>query len=94
MLRFGYWALATRWTLYSERLRKIRKALEGLFEQVLRLALKAGAMKLGQVAIHGSKVKANASEHKAMSYGHMKAKEQEFRPKYEGCSAKRTDRTR
>jgi transposase len=47
--------------------RKIhREALEGLFEQVLRLALKAGAMKLGRVAIDGSKVKANASKHKAM----------------------------
>lgn len=55
-----------------------RKALEGLFQQVLRLALKAGAMKLGRVAIDGSKVKANASKHKAMSYGHMKAKEQEL----------------
>lgn len=60
--------------------RKIhRKAVEGLFEQVLRLALKAGAMKLGRVAIDGSKVKANASKHKAMSYGRMKEKEQEFR---------------
>jgi len=55
-----------------------RKALEELFQQVLRLALKAGAMKLGRVAIDGSKVKANASKHKAMSYGHMKAKEQEL----------------
>jgi transposase len=55
-----------------------RKALEGLFQQVLRLALKAGAMKLGRVAIDGSKVKANASKHKTMSYGHMKAKEQEL----------------
>jgi transposase len=60
--------------------RKIhRKALEGLFEQVLRLALKAGAMKLGRVAIDGSKVKANASKHKAMSYGRMKEKERELR---------------
>lgn len=60
--------------------RKIhRKAVEGLLEQVLRLALKAGAMKLGRVAIDGSKVKANASKHKAMSYGRMKEKEQEFR---------------
>lgn len=56
-----------------------RKALEGLFEQVLRLALKAGAMKLGRVAIDGSKVKANASKHKAMSYGRMKEKERELR---------------
>jgi transposase len=59
--------------------RKIhRKAVEGLFEQVLRLALKAGAMKLGRVAIDGSKVKANASKHKAMSYGRMKEREQEL----------------
>jgi hypothetical protein len=53
--------------------------VEGLFEQVLRLALKAGAMKLGRVAIDGSKVKANASKHKAMSYGRMKEKERELR---------------
>lgn len=60
--------------------RKIhRKALEGLFEQVLRLAVKAGAMKLGRVAIDGSKVKANASKHKAMSYGRMKERERELR---------------
>ena len=60
--------------------RKIhRKAVEGLFEQVLRLALKAGAMKVGRVAIDGSKVKANASKHKAMSYGRMKEKERELR---------------
>lgn len=60
--------------------RKIhRTALEGLFEQVLRLALKAGAIKLGRVAIDGSKVKANASKHKAMSYGRMKERELELR---------------
>ena len=53
--------------------RKIHhKALEGLFQQVLRLAMKAGAIKLGRVALDGSKVKANASKHKAMSYGRMK----------------------
>src|ERR687896_701639 len=56
-----------------------RKAVEGVFEQVLRLALKAGAIKLGGVAIDGSKVKANASKHKAMSYGRMKEKERELR---------------
>lgn len=60
--------------------RKIHgKAVEGLFEQVLHLARKAGAMKLGRVAIDGSKVKANASKHKAMSYGRMKEKERELR---------------
>ena len=60
--------------------RKIhRTAVAELFEQVLRLALKAGAMKLGRVAIDGSKVKANASKHKAMSYGRIKEKEHELR---------------
>lgn len=56
-----------------------RTAVAELFEQVLRLALKAGAIKLGRVAIDGSKVKANASKHKAMSYGRIKEKEGELR---------------
>jgi transposase len=55
------------------------KALEGLFEQVLRLALKLGAMKLGRVAIDGSKVKASASKHKAMSYQRMQEEEKRLR---------------
>jgi len=60
--------------------RKIHhKALEGLFQQVLRLALKAGAIKLGRVALDGTKVKANASKHKAMSYRRMKDDERSLR---------------
>jgi len=55
------------------------KALEGLFEQVLRLALKLGAMKLGRVAVDGSKVKANASKHKAMSYRYMQEEEKRLK---------------
>jgi len=55
------------------------KALEGLFEQVLRLAMKLGAMKLGGVAIDGSKVKANASKHKAMSYRRMQEEEKRLK---------------
>jgi transposase len=55
------------------------KALEGLFQQVLRMALELGAMKLGRVAIDGSKLKANASKHKAMSYQRMKEQEQRLR---------------
>jgi transposase len=54
-------------------------ALLGLFGQVLYLAFLAGAMRLGRVAIDGSKLKANASKHKAMSYGRMKEKERELR---------------
>jgi transposase len=56
----------------TSEFRKIHlKALEGLFAQVLQLALKLGVMKLGRVAIDGTKVKANASKHKAMSYDRM-----------------------
>src|SRR6266853_3095248 len=53
--------------------------LEGLFEQVLKIALEAGAVKVGQVALDGTKIKANASKHKAMSYDRMKEKERDLR---------------
>jgi len=51
------------------------KALAGLFLQVLRLCQKTGLVKLGHVALDGTKVKANASKHKAMSYKRMKEEE-------------------
>lgn len=47
------------------------KALKDLFKQVLLLCETAGLVKLGHVSFDGSKVKANASKHKAMSYGRM-----------------------
>ncbi len=50
-------------------------ALAGLFMQVLELCQMAGLVKLGHVSLDGTKVKANASKHKAMSYGKMKEKE-------------------
>lgn len=46
-------------------------ALAGLFAQVLRMAGQMGMVKLGNVALDGTKVKANASKHKAMSYQRM-----------------------
>jgi transposase len=55
------------------------KELEKLFQQMLRLTLETGAMKLGRIALDGSKVKANASKHKAMSYGRMKETEKRLR---------------
>jgi transposase len=55
------------------------EALEELFQQVLRLVLEVGALKLGRVALDGSKVKANASKHKAMSYGRMEETEKRLR---------------
>jgi transposase len=55
------------------------KALEELFQQMLRLTLETGTMKLGRVALDGSKVKGNASKHKAMSYGRMDETEKRLR---------------
>src|SRR5881628_2544635 len=54
-------------------------ALSGLFEQVLRVCRESGLVKLGRVALDGSKVKANASKHKAMSYGRMEETEKRLR---------------
>lgn len=63
----------------SEFRRRHLKALAGLFVQVLRLAEKAGLVKLGHVALDGTKVRANASKHKAMSYDRMKKREAELK---------------
>ena len=54
------------------------KALSGLFVQVLRLCQTVGLVKLGHVALDGTKVRANASKHKAMSYGRMEKKAREL----------------
>ncbi len=50
-------------------------ALSGLFLQVLGFCQRVGLVKLGHVALDGTKVRANASRHKAMSYRRMKEKE-------------------
>ena len=62
----------------SEFRRRHLKALAALLVQVLRLAEKAGLVKLGHVALDGTKIKANASKHKAMSYARMKKREAEL----------------
>jgi transposase len=62
-------------------------ALKGLFMQVLKLCEKAGLVKLGHVALDGTKVKANASKHKAMSYDHMCKREQELAQQIAGLMA-------
>jgi transposase len=54
-------------------------ALKGFFEQVLGVARDLGTLRVGRVAIDGSKIKANASKHKAMSYDRMKDKRQQLR---------------
>ena len=55
------------------------EALAGLFTQALLLCEKAGLVKLGHVAIDGSKIKANASKHKSMSYDRMGETEQRLK---------------
>lgn len=63
------------WALNQFRTRH-REALSELFVQSVRLAQKAGLVKLGHVAIDGSKLQASASKNKAMSYARMIAEEE------------------
>lgn len=58
--------------------------LAKLFVQVLQLCERAGLVKLGHVAIDGSKLRANASKHKAMSYDRMCEKEKQLQAEVEG----------
>lgn len=60
--------------------RKLHLAeLQGLFVQVLNLCAEAGLVKVGVVSLDGTKVKANASRHKAMSYEYMQKEEERLR---------------
>jgi transposase len=60
--------------------RKIHiERLQNLFEQVLAMALECGAIKLGRVSLDGTKLKANASKHKAMSYVRMQEKQKQLK---------------
>lgn len=69
------------------------KELSELFVQVVKLAREMGLVKLGTVAIDGTKVKANASRHKAMSYERMKQAEVELKAQIDAllARAKATD---
>jgi transposase len=64
-------------TLAAFRKRHL-EALAGLFTQALQLCQKAGLVKLGHVAIDGTKMQGNASKHKAMSYQHMSETEKKL----------------
>ena len=55
-----------------------------LFAQVVKTAAESGMVKIGTLAIDGSKLKANASKHKAMSYGRMKEEEGRLRREIAG----------
>jgi transposase len=65
-----------------------REALAGLFGQVLAICMSAGLVKLAHVAIDGTKMKANASKHKAMSAERMEHKEQQLTDEIEALLAK------
>jgi transposase len=67
------------WRTISDFRKLHLKELEGLFVQVLQLCQKAGLVKLGHIALDGTKVKANASRHKAMSYGRIKQEEKRLK---------------
>jgi len=59
-------------------------ALGALFVQVLRLCQRAGLVTLGHVALDGTKIRASASKHKAMSYGRMQQAVPELEAEVEG----------
>jgi len=79
-------------TICDFRLRHLPE-LKELFVQVVRLAKELGLVKLGTIALDGTKIKANASKHKAMSYGRMKEQEQKLKEEIEALleSARTTD---
>jgi len=80
-------------TISLFRLRHL-EALKGLFKQVLKLCRKAGMVKLGHVALDGTKIRANASSHKNMSYGGMKKAERDLKAEVDRwfAEAERIDR--
>ena len=73
-------------TINEFRLRH-REAFAELFHQVLQECMSAGLVKLGHVAIDGTKMKANASKHKAMSYDRMKKDEERLKAEIEALIA-------
>jgi hypothetical protein len=64
---------------FAEFRKRHLEVLAGLFTQALLLCEKAGLVKLGHVSIDGTKIKANASKHKAMSYARMGETEQRLK---------------
>ncbi len=79
-------------TICEFRMRHLPE-LKELFVAVARLAKEMGLVKLGTVALDGTKVKAQASKHKAMSYGRMKEQEQKLKAEIEALleRARQTD---
>jgi transposase len=70
-------------TINAFRKRHLEK-LKALFGQVLKLCRRAGLASLGHVALDGTKMKANASKYRSMSYGKMKKKEEDLQAEVDG----------
>lgn len=67
--------------------RRFGPQLEQLFVQVLLLAREMGMLKLGKIAVDGSKFKANASKHSALSWSHLKKIEQQLKEQVKALMA-------
>jgi transposase len=67
----------------SDFRRKFLPQLEGIFLQILCLARQMGVKQVGKVSLDGTKMKANASKHKALSYGHAQALELQLKAEIE-----------
>jgi transposase len=80
-------------TTIAEFRKRHLEALSGLFTQALLLCSEAGLVKLGHVAIDGTKIKANASKHKAMSYKRMNETEARLKSEIDAllATAEKTD---
>src|SRR5690554_3821434 len=70
------------WTI-SEFRRRHHKALGELLVQTIQMSDKAGLVKLEHISVDGTKIKANASKHSAMSYGYMKKEEKRLKEEIE-----------
>lgn len=86
--RVDFMAVTARQTPDFRTISDFRKrhltALGELFTQVLKLCQKAGLVTLGHVALDSTKLKANASKHKAMSYGRMQKTEADLAATVQG----------
>ena len=68
--------------------KRFLKEIEALFLQILRLAREIGILKLGTVALDGTKIHANASKHSALSYGYAGKLEEQLKAEVAGLLAK------
>ena len=77
------WARPDFHTISTFR-KRFQEELKGLFSQVLEMCRQAGLVRLGHVSLDGTKVRANASKHKAMSYERLLAKRQSLEEEIAG----------